>query len=138
MSVYAVHKIGFFYTDDSYEGYESGSVISIEKTLEAAQATRHEANIKSLEDMDFQRLSEFFVTEPNGRQKEARLLQLLTELYGENAGERFGAELVKEDADKILSLTGVTFHNIVEYENEDEIDETAFDSRSEENECEEF
>ena len=62
MAQYVVHKIGFFYTDESFEvGQDKGTVMGITKTLAEAQAIKGREDLKSMKTVGGFNAIDFFL-----------------------------------------------------------------------------
>jgi hypothetical protein len=140
MSVYAIHKIGFFYTDDSYAASVNGTVIKIVNTIEEARQIKLQADIKSLKHLfnDGLTIQDFYPDEINYKELDEQLDTFLTENYNKKRHSALAKVLSDEHAIHILSMLLLQFHDIVEYDEEASIDTKAFKNNSRENELEEL
>ncbi|NLR79383.1 hypothetical protein [Chitinophaga eiseniae] len=140
MSVYAIHKIGFFYTDDAFEASGEGTVVKIVHSLDEARKMKQAEDIASLKTVlqyDL-RIEEFYTYHDKARELDKQLQSFLAENFPNQQGSEFYAHLSDEQAKYILNLLSLQFHQIAEYDDEESIDVTAFENDEEESELSEF
>lgn len=128
MAQYAVHKIGFFYTDESFEvGQDKGTVMGITKTLAEAQAIKSREDLKSMKTVGGFNAIDFFF----GHDDFKTIHKNIKEYYKTNLNitfdkqNEYNIELPKtitdEQAATFLSIMELSFHNIVEYADDEVI-----------------
>ena len=67
MAQFAVHKKGFFYTDEAYEATESvGKLVKVFDNYEDAIVEKKVADIKSMQKLKGQNVVDFFFDNPIG------------------------------------------------------------------------
>lgn len=139
MAQYVVHKIGFWYTDDGYEvGEEKGTVMAITKSLEEAQAIKKREDIKSLKGLYNDNPVIFYLERDNYQEIDKKMVAYYKSEFNLTINQgahyyEFPKEISDEQALQFLSIMELTFHNIVEYSDDEVIDAGAFDLDSREN-----
>lgn len=139
MAQYVVHKIGFWYTDDGYEvGEEKGTVMAITKSLEEAQAIKKREDIKSLKGLYNDNPVIFYLERDNYQEIDKKMVAYYKSEFNLTINQgahyyEFPKEISDEQALQFLSIMELTFHNIVEYSDDEVIDACAFDLDSREN-----
>ena len=134
MPQYVVHKIGFLYNDNFFEiGETKGPVKGISNSLEDAKWLKNQEDIDTIQHMDGQTINIFIRHNPN---YDAIFLKL-TEFYKtfrlafEEGMERVPPNMNEEQAAEFLSITELSFHNIIEYSDDEVIHPDAFSSQNE-------
>jgi hypothetical protein len=132
MAQYVVHKIGFFFNDDNFEiGKENGNITAITRSLEEARAIKHKADIESMKTQAGYNAVIFFLENPNYKE----IYRKLGEYYNSEFGmyiSQTGITLLPpqindEQAAQFLVIMELTFHTIVEYDDDEVIDPAAFE-----------
>lgn len=142
MAQYVVHKLGFWYTDDCYEvGVEKGNVMAITKTLEEAQAIKKSEDIKSLKGLYPDNPVIFYLEHDNSPEIDKKMVAYYASEFNQtiNTGSpyyEFPKNISDEQALQFLSIMELTFHNIVEYSDDEVIN--AADYELNKNEYSEF
>ena len=127
MAQYVVHKLGFWYTDDGYEvGKAKGNVMAITKTPEEAQAIKKSEDIKSLKGLCADNPVTFYLEQDNYQEIDKKMVAYYAAEFNLtiNTGSpyyEFPKNLSDEQALKFLSIMELTFHNIVEYSDDEVI-----------------
>lgn len=129
MPKYVVHKIAFFFTDEAFDeiGEIKGSLVGIFTSATEAEQARQNAEIDSLKSLAGNSINDFIFLKDDYM----TIAEQLCNLYEEEFGERprdvhyitTPYSLTHEQARKILNLTGITFHHIVEYPDNQEVNE---------------
>ena len=139
MAQYVVHKIGFWYTDEGYEvGEEKGTLMAITKSLEEAQAIKKREDIKSLKGLYNDNPVIFYLERDNYQEIDKKMVAYYKSEFNLTINQgahyyEFPKEISDEQALQFLSIMELTFHNIVEYSDDEVIDAGAFDLDSREN-----
>jgi hypothetical protein len=127
MAQYVVHKLGFWYTDDCYEVIkEKGNVMAVTKTLEEAQAIKKSEDIKSLKGLYNDNPVIFYLDRDNYQEIDKKMVAYYASEFNLtiNTGSRyyeFPKQISDEQALQFLSIMELTFHNIVEYSDDEVI-----------------
>jgi hypothetical protein len=134
MPQYVVHKIGFLYNDNYFEtGEVKGPVKGISNTLEEAKWLKNQEDIETIRQMGGHTLRNFLRQNPNYE----TILLKLAEFYKKyrmafkEGEEHVPSNMYEEQAAEFLSITELSFHNIVVYSDEDVIHPDAFSSQDE-------
>jgi hypothetical protein len=135
MPQYVVHKIGFLYNDNFFEpGETKGPVMGISTSLEEAKMFKNLEDIDTIQQMGGHTIRNFLRQNPNYE----TILLKLTEFYKtyriafEEGEPCVPSNMYDELAAEFLSITELSFHNIVEYSDEDVIHPDAFSSQNKE------
>jgi hypothetical protein len=129
MAKFVIHKKGFFYTDDSWEDVNAnGTVISVFDTLEEAKAEKINQDIISMQNLkgwyarDFFFYDKKFDTKSYDEKFEQIENYYKTE-FGLTIADKdsfdFPNGINYEQAKVFLNILGFSFHDIVEYTDED-------------------
>lgn len=141
MAQYVVHKIGFFYTDESFEvGQDKGTVMGITKTLAEAQAIKSREDLKSMKTVGGFNAIDFFFGHDNFN----TIHKNIKEYYKTNLNVTFDKQneynielpktITDEQAATFLSIMELSFHNIVEYADDEVINAADYEFDEEEGE----
>lgn len=141
MAQYVVHKIGFFYTDESFEvGQEKGTVMGITKTLAEAQAIKSREDLKSMKTVGGFNAIDFFFAHDDFK----TIHKKIKEYYKTNLNVTFDKQneynielpktITDEQAVTFLSIMELSFHNIVEYADDEVINAADYEFDEEEGE----
>lgn len=141
MAQYVVHKIGFFYTDESFAvGEEKGTVMGITKSLEEARAIKYKEDIQSMKTVAGFNAVDFFFENNNFKTIHQKIKEYYKSAFNItfNKDNEYHIELPKkindEQAAQFLSLMELSFHNIVEYGDDEVIDPADYEFDDEEGE----
>jgi len=131
MAQYVVHKIGFFYTDESFEvGEEKGTVMGITRSLEEAQAIKKREDIISMKNTAGINAEDFYFNHSNAETIYEKLEEYINSNFEPSPQASYGIyfpkKITDEQAARFLSILELSFHNIVEYSDDEVIDPTAF------------
>lgn len=130
MAQYVVHKIGFWYTDDCYEvGEEKGTVMGITRTLEEAQAIKKKEDIQSLKWVV--NPVNFYYDSDNFQEIDKRMVTYFQSEFNLTINHNapyfeLPKQITDEQAVQLLSIMELSFHNIVEYGDDEVIDVESF------------
>lgn len=138
MAKYVIHKKGFFYTDEAFEAVEGekGSIVGMYSTLEEAKEEKRRADIQSVQNLAGMNAVDFFFYSDNYD----AIFNALEALYKTEFGIaiedkdyfEFPENIDDVQAEKLLEIIGVTFHDIVEYADDVAIDPDDFEFSYEE------
>lgn len=141
MPQYVIHKIGFFYTDESFAvGQEKGTVMGITKSLEEAQAIKSREDMTSMKSVGGFNAIDFFFEHANFNTIHKNIKEYFQTNYSVTFDKQneYNIELPKtitdEDAAAFLSIMELSFHNIVEYADDEVIDVANYEFDEEEGE----
>jgi hypothetical protein len=135
MAQYVVHKIGFFFNDDNFEiGQEKGNITAITRSLEEARAIKFKADIESMKAQADNNAKIFFWEKPNNEEIYRKLNDYCVSEFGMDISQTLWHLLPPKindaQAAQFLSIMELTFHTIVEYNDEEVIDPAAFELNS--------
>lgn len=129
MPQYVVHKIGFLYNDNAFEvGEARGNVMGVSSSLEEARLLKKLEDIDTILRMAGKTIHNFFRQHPHYE----AILQKLTVFYKKfNLTYAEGRECVppninEEEAAELLSIIEISFHNVVEYGDDEVIHPESF------------
>ena len=134
MAQYVVHKLGFFYTDESFvseDGY-TGSIVAKFSSLEEARQAKESADIKSLQGCRGMNAVDFFFGDGSATEMDAIYEQLVSYYqteYGQTIDDYYfllPSDMSQSQARKLLTIMNLTFHTIVEYADDDVLHEKDF------------
>jgi hypothetical protein len=132
MAQYVVHKIGFYYTDECFMEEDSvkGTVMGITKSLEEALAIKKREDIQSMKRVAGWNAVDFMFDRPNYDEKVSKLEGYYQSEFGlpiENKYRFLLPEQLNDDqAATLLSIIDLSFHNVVEYADDEVIDSRQF------------
>ncbi|MCP9762442.1 hypothetical protein [Lacihabitans soyangensis] len=125
MAKFVIHKKGFFYTDESWEDVNAnGTVVSIFNTLEEAKAEKINQDIISMQNLKGWDARDFFFYDNNFDTKNYDEKFEQMENYYKTEFDltitkknsfNFPNEINSEQAKVFLNILGFSFHDIVEY-----------------------
>lgn len=128
MAKYVVHKKSFFFTDEDLlelpEEEVKGSVISIFDNLEEAKIEKEKQDILSIQNLANANVNQFI----NGLVREEEVYEKFYKFYALElntiikAGDYFDFPdtISKELAEKFLEILPLRFHNIMEYDDDED------------------
>lgn len=126
MAKYVIHKIGFFYTDECFAPEEGrkGSVVGSYNELATAKEAKKRADIDSMRMLAGMNAVDFFFDSPNYDAIYDQLANYYQQEYGLTIEDKYYFNLPDEmnerQARQILSILEHTFHQIVEYNDDEE------------------
>ncbi|AWV97447.1 hypothetical protein [Arcticibacterium luteifluviistationis] len=133
-SLFAVHKIVFFYNDDGYSvEVENGTVVKVVDTLDEAKAIKIESDIDTLIKLKGNDLIEFYMYDEHVEKIKNNLKTYFKKYFNSEEITSFPSFTSDEMAIEFLGILNLSFHNIVKYENE--IDPDEFEDVSNQSEC---
>ncbi|OQP62547.1 hypothetical protein A3860_28055 [Niastella vici] len=144
MAQYVVHKIGFWYTDECFvAGEEKGTVMGITRSLEEAQAIKSREDIKSMKNVGGFTALDFFFDHENFKGIHKKLRELYKAEFNQiiekdNYDMVLPKSITDELAIKFLSAMELSFHNIVEYSDDEVINPADYEFDEEHDEISGF
>lgn len=127
MAKYVIHKIGFYYTDECFapgEEGNKGSIVGIYNNLEAAKEQKQQADVQSLRSQTGMNAVDFFFDRPNYDAIYDQLENYYQQEYGIEIDDKYyfnlPDEINEKQAIQLLSILDFTFHQIVEYNDDEE------------------
>lgn len=123
MAKFAVHKKGFFYTDEAWEDVDTiGSTVKVFDTLEEAKAEKVIQDVISIQNLKgFNAVDFFFYAENYDKKYEKMNYYYKTEFGLEIADKHyfdFPIEINTNQAQELLNILEISFHEVVEYADE--------------------
>lgn len=138
MAKYVIHKKGFFYTDEAFEVAEGekGSIVGTYSTLEEAKEAKRKADIQSVQNLGGMNAVDFFFYSDNYDAVFNALEALYKTEFGIDIEDKdyfeFPENIDAAQAEKLLVIIGITFHDIVEYADDVTLDPDDFELSYEE------
>jgi hypothetical protein len=120
MTEYVIHKVAFFWNDDCFSEHCTGSFVAGFDSLEEAEKNKEILDIQTIQDFGPESVIDFIMGDPN--QKE--ILDSLSEYFNisrEEIADFNLAGLTKEEAIFVKEKMDLSFHNIVEYTDNQEV-----------------
>jgi hypothetical protein len=131
MPKYAVHKLGFFWTDDSWGvGEQKGSIVGITSSLEEALGVKQREDIISLRNTAKLGVIDF-LPDDNYRETYNKMAVYYKTEFNQiieypSHDVYLPEQMTDEQAAGLLKILELSFHNIVEYGDEEVIDVDSF------------
>jgi hypothetical protein len=122
MAKFVIHKKGFFYTDDSWEDVNAkGTVVSIFDTLEEAKAEKINQDILSTQKLAGYRCEEFYLSSNRFDEIDKKVQAFIEAEYNLKMDRDFllPGNLSFSKAEELMNIMEFSFHDIVEYTDED-------------------
>ncbi|GAA3761159.1 hypothetical protein [Flavobacterium ginsengiterrae] len=128
MAKYVIHKVSFFFTDDSLivlpQEEVTGSVLSTFNTIEEAKTEKAKQDIISVQKLSGSDVKQFYIDSDNDKQiyadlKEYYLSEFNIEIE-ENEYFNFPENISEQQAEKFMEILNLTFHYIMEYEDDED------------------
>ena len=141
---FAVHKKGFFYTDEAFEETKGakGSIIGFYATKEDAKKAIEEADIKTMLSMAGNNAVDFFFYSKEYDKVYAEFEAYLKNKFDITIEDKFYFSFPKDmertDAIKFLELLDQSFHFVVEYDSIEGIDPNGFRQKLWDEDSDEF
>jgi hypothetical protein len=135
MSKFVIHKRGFFYTDECFEAEEGekGSIVGTFNNLEEAKIEKENQDIisiKKLGDMGDMNVVDFFFYNNNYEKVYQQFVDFYSSEFNQKIEDKFNFIFPKiittEQAEKIQKILDITFHDIVEYDDDVELNPEDF------------
>lgn len=128
MAKYVIHKISFFFTDESLiklpEEEVKGSVVKIFNDLEEAKKEKQEMDLRSMQNLAGNSLSDFLdIDEDNSEILEKLKLFYKSEFNLDIDTKdyiEFPNAISTQQAKQFLDILHITFHNIMEYDDDED------------------
>lgn len=128
MAKYVIHKISFFFTDESLiqlpEEEVKGSVVKIFNDLEVAKKEKQEMDLLSMQNLAGSSLSDFLDIDKDSSEIRKKVQLFYKSEFNLNIGSEnyieFPKTITVQQARQFLDILNVTFHNIVEYDDNDD------------------
>jgi len=125
---YVIHKISFFFTDESLiqlpEEEVKGSVVKIFNDLEVAKKEKQEMDLLSMQNLAGSSLSDFLDIDKDSSEIRKKVQLFYKSEFNLNIGSEnyieFPKTITVQQARQFLDILNVTFHNIVEYDDNDD------------------
>lgn len=123
MSKFAIHKKGFFYTDEAWDDVNSiGTTVKVFDTLEDAKEEKMVQDITSIQNLKGSNVVDFFFYDENYDEKYKKFETYYKTEFGITITDKhyfdFPNEINANQAQELLNILGVSFHEVVEYADE--------------------
>lgn len=119
MAKYVIHKKTFYYTDEAFFSGGKGSIVSIFDNIEAAKKEKSIEDINSIQGLEGMNILDFFFDVPDYNeiyQKVENYLKSEFNLAIENESYcEFPSDMTYKQAQMFLDIIHISFHDIVEY-----------------------
>jgi len=138
MAKFVIHKRGFFYTDEAFEVAEGekGSIVGTFINLEDAKVEKEKQDIISIENFGGMNAVDFFFYNDNYEEVFQKFENLFSSEFNLKIEDKyyfnFPDVITKEQAKKIYEILNLTFHDIVEYEDDVELNDEDFNLEEQE------
>jgi hypothetical protein len=124
MAKFVIHKKGFFYTDEAFEVAEGekGSIIGTFNNLEQAKIEKAKEDIISIQNFGGMNVVDFFFYNDNYDEVYQQFEDFFLSEFNLKIEDKyyfsFPDTISEEQAIKIQQILNLTFHDIVEYEDD--------------------
>lgn len=132
MAKFVIHKRGFFYTDEAFElvdGVE-GSIVGTFDNLEEAKLEKEKQDILSIQNLRGMYVADFFCYNDNYDEVYKQLEDFYRSDFTLSEEEEnyfvFPENVSDEQAKRFLEILVLTFHDIVQYDDETELNSEDF------------
>ncbi|WP_264552911.1 hypothetical protein [Flavobacterium sp. N2038] len=125
MAKFVIHKRGFFYTDEAFElaEGEKGSIVGTFKNLDEAKNEKAIQDLISIQNLGGMNAVDFFFYNDNYDEVYARFEDFFSSEFDLKIEDKyyfnFPEDISDDQAIKIQEILDVTFHDIVEYEDDE-------------------
>ncbi len=132
MSKFVIHKKGFFYTDEAFEAVEetNGSIVGTYASLEEAQKAKLAEDINSMCGLATYNAVDFFFYKDNYKEIQQQLAGFYSTEFNLTIEDEdyfdFPDKISNSQAKTFLEILGISFHDIVEYPDEQALDPDSF------------
>jgi len=138
MAKFVVHKRGFFYTDEAFELIENakGSIVAIFDNLDSAKLEKEQQDILSMQYLKGMNAVDFFLYSLNYEKVYQNLEDYYKSEFGLTIPDKhyfnLPEEISPEQAKFFLKIFDISFHDIIEYSDNEEINPDDFNLEEEE------
>ncbi len=138
MAKFVIHKKGFFYTDESFELAEGtkGSIVGTFNTLEEAKTEKEQQDILSMQRLKGMNAVDFFFHNSTYDQIFQKLEDYYKTAFALTISDKHYFDLPKEisseQAKVFLNILEISFHDIVEYSDDEELNPEDFNLEEQE------
>lgn len=138
MAKFVIHKKGFFYTDESFELAEGtkGSIVGTFNTLEEAKTEKEQQDILSMQRLQGMNAVDFFFYSSTYDQIFQKLEDYYKTEFALTISDKHYFDLPKEispeQAKVFLNILEISFHDIVEYSDDEELNPEHFNLEEQE------
>ena len=132
MTKFVIHKRGFFYTDEAFELAEGtkGSIVGTFNTKEEVKSEKEQQDILSMQKLKGMNAVDFFFYSKNYDQVYQKIEEFYKSEYNLTISDKYYFELPKEinaeQAKFFLNTFEISFHDIVEYSDDEELNQEDF------------
>lgn len=138
MSKFVIHKRGFFYTDEAFSLAEGakGSIVGTFDNLDSAKLEKEKQDIISMQNLKGMNAVDFFFYSNKYDQVYQKLEEYYKSEFDLTISDKYYFELPNqisvEQAKFFLNTFEISFHDIVEYSDNDELNPDDFNLREQE------
>ncbi len=138
MAKFVIHKKGFFYTDEAFELVEGvkGSIVGTFNTIDEAKTEKEKQDILSMQRLKGMNAVDFFFYSKNYDQVYQKIEEFYKSEFNLTISDKYYFELPKEinteQAKFFLNIFDVSFHDIVEYSDDEELNPDDFNLEEQE------
>jgi hypothetical protein len=132
MAKFVIHKRGFFYTDECFEAVEGekGSIVGTFNNLEEAKIEKEKKDIISIKKLGDMNAVDFFFDNENYEEIYQQFMDFFSSEFNQKIDDKyyfiFPKIITTEQAEKIQKILDITFHDIVEYDDDVELNPEDF------------
>ena len=135
MAQYAIHKLGFYYNDEAEVAVESGkgfrgSLVKVFDSLEKAQEGKAIIDFETIKKLSGKNLLGYFDYRADQEEALAETAEFYQKTFQLKIDTSYSIpileEMTQDQATHILQLLELSFHEIVEYEDQVELKEKDF------------
>ena len=138
MAKYVIHKKGFFYTDEAFEEAEGakGTIVATFDNLEDAKIEKERQDILSMQNLKGMNAVDFFFYSNNYDEIYQKLEAYYKSEFNLNIADKYYFELPDEisssQSQYFLTIFDLSFHDIVEYTDDEVLNPDDFNLEEEE------
>lgn len=138
MAKFVIHKRGFFYTDESFELCEGvkGSIVGIFENLDDAKNEKVQQDILSMQRLSEMNAVDFFFDSPNYDEIYEKLEDYYKKEFNITIDDKyyfdFPDQINEEQAKFFLNVLNISFHDVIEYGDDEVLDPDDFNLEDEE------
>ncbi|MRX39239.1 hypothetical protein GJU43_08135 [Flavobacterium sp. LC2016-23] len=124
MAKFVIHKKGFFYTDEAFESAEGeiGSIVGSFNNLDEAKNEKVKQDILSIQNFGGMNVVDFFFYNDNYDEVYQKFEDFFSSEFNIKIEDKYYFDfpdvISAEQAKKIYEILNITFHDIVEYQDD--------------------
>lgn len=138
MAKFVIHKKGFFYTDEAFELAEGakGSIVGTFDTIEEAKTEKEQQDILSMQKLKGMNAVDFFLYSKKYDEVYQKIEEFYKSEYNLTISDKYYFELPQEinleQARFFLDTFDISFHDIVEYSDDEDLNPEDFNLEEQE------